>query len=173
MRAHWQMFAAYNRWANALIFEHAARLSDEDYRADCGVFFKSVHGTLNHLLVADRIWMQRITGANASPMRLDAILYDAFQDLREARVAEDRLIIAFVEGLDEAALSRWFRYRAISAAVEFEQELASALAHWFNHQTHHRGQLHGLLTRLSGEAPVLDFLAFQRSCGAGVIRSIA
>ena len=59
MKSHWQMFAAYNAWANRRLYDHAARLSNDDYRADRGAFFKSVHGTLNHLLVADRIWMAR------------------------------------------------------------------------------------------------------------------
>ncbi len=62
MKSHWQMFAAYNAWANRRLYDHAARLSDEDYRADRGAFFKSVHGTLNHLVVTDRIWMARFYG---------------------------------------------------------------------------------------------------------------
>ncbi len=173
MKAHWQMFAAYNAWANARIYEHAAQLSDDDYRADRGAFFKSVHGTLNHLLATDRIWMQRFTGAGEAPDRLDAILFDQFDELQTARVAEDRRIIAFVENLDEAALSRSIRYRAISMPAEFEQELASALAHWFNHQAHHRGQIHCLLTGLAGVAPELDLLAYQRACGGHGIRRIA
>jgi len=167
------MFAAYNAWANARIYEAAAKLSDEEYRADCGAFFKSVHGTLNHLLATDRIWMQRLRGESGSSVRLDAILFDKFEELRSARIVEDSRIVDFIETLDEAAISNRIRYRAISTPAEFEQDLGSALAHWFNHQTHHRGQVHGLLTRLSGAAPELDLLIYQRACDANAIRQIA
>jgi uncharacterized damage-inducible protein DinB len=137
--AHYRMFGHYNAWANKRLYDAAARLSTEQYRADRGAFFKSVHGTLNHLLVTDRIWMQRFTGEGDAPNRLDAILFETFEGLRDAREAEDRRIVDFVE-----------------------QQLAPALAHWFNHQTHHRGHVHALLTGLVGEAPVLDLLFFQR-----------
>ncbi len=167
MKSHWQMFAAYNGWANARLYEAAAKLSDADYRADCGAFFKSVHGTLNHLLVADRIWMRRFTGSGEAPDRLDAILFDSLAELRQARAAEDVRIVTFVDGLDAARLSSSFRYRAVTMPAEFEQQLAPALAHWFNHQTHHRGQIHGLLTRLAGAAPELDLLLYKRSVGLG------
>ncbi len=173
MKAHWQMFAGYNAWANQRIYEAASKLSDEDYRADRGAFFKSVHGTLNHLLVTDRIWMQRFTGAGDVPDRLDAILFDSLSELQAARLTEDARIIAFIDSLDEAQLSCTLRYRAISTPAECEQELASALAHWFNHQTHHRGQIHALLTRLTGAAPELDLLVYQRLVGLGRTRRIA
>ena len=62
MKSHYTMFAAYNAWANRRLYDAAATLSDSDYRADRGAFFKSMHGTLNHLLAADRIWMKRFTG---------------------------------------------------------------------------------------------------------------
>ena len=108
MKSHWQMFAAYNTWANRRLCDHAARLSDEDYWADRGAFFKSVHGTLNHLLVTDRIWMARFTGSSEPPPRLDTIVCDRFEDLRAARVAEDARIVAFIDGLDEADFSGTF-----------------------------------------------------------------
>ncbi len=165
MKSHWQMFAAYNQWANARLYEAAAKLSDEDYRADHGAFFKSVHGTLNHLLASDRIWMARFVGSGEKPVPLDAILFETLPELKAARVAEDERITAYIDGLDEAALSSTFRYRAISVPVEFEQVLSLALAHWFNHQTHHRGQVHALLTRLTGTAPELDLLIYQRISG--------
>jgi uncharacterized damage-inducible protein DinB len=156
------MFAHYNAWANDRLYEAAARLSGEQYRADRGAFFKSVHGTLNHLLVTDRIWMQRFTGEGDAPNRLDAILFEAFDELRVARAAEDRRILRFVAGLDDRCLEGTIKYRRVSSPEEFEQALAPALAHWFNHQTHHRGQVHALLTGLLGQAPELDLLYFQR-----------
>ena len=85
--------------------EAAARLTAEQYRADRGAFFKSVHGTLNHLLVTDRIWMRRFTGEGDAPDRLDAILFETFEGLRAAREAEDRRIVDFVDGLDEGRIA--------------------------------------------------------------------
>ena len=159
---HYRMFANYNSWANNRLYEAAARLSSEQYRADRGAFFKSVHGTLNHLLVTDRIWMQRFTGEGDAPNRLDAILFETFDELRAAREAEDRRILRFVAGLDDRRIEGTIKYRRVSSPDEFEQQLAPALAHWFNHQTHHRGQVHALLTSLVGQAPELDLLYFQR-----------
>jgi uncharacterized damage-inducible protein DinB len=160
--AHYRMFGHYNTWANSRLYEAAARLSTEQYRADRGAFFKSVHGTLNHLLATDWIWMQRFTGEGDAPDRLDAILFETFCELRAAREAQDRRIVDFVEGLDDRRIAGTIKYRRVSSPEEFEQQLAPALAHWFNHQTHHRGHVHALLTGLVGQAPELDLLFFQR-----------
>ena len=92
---HYRMFGHYNAWANRRLYDAAAELSSEQYRADRGAFFKSVHGTLNHLLVTDRIWMQRFTGEGDAPNRLDAILFETLGELRAAREAEDRRIARF------------------------------------------------------------------------------
>lgn len=163
MKAHFDMFAGYNAWANRRLYEAAAALTDAQYREDRGAFFKSVHGTLNHLLVGDRVWMHRFTREGTPPARLDLILFEDFADLRAAREAEDRRIVDYVRGLDDEKIAGLIRYRRVTAPETVEQALALALAHFFNHQTHHRGQAHGLLTALTGRAPELDLLYFQRS----------
>lgn len=165
MKPHFQMLAGYNAWANARLYDAAAELTDGQYRQDRGAFFKSVHGTLNHLLTTDRIWMQRITGQGNAPDRLDTILFEDLPGLRAAREAEDQRIIDHIGGLDEKALDGVIRYRRVSTPELFEQALSPALAHLFNHQTHHRGQAHALLTTLTGKAPELDLLYFQRLLG--------
>jgi uncharacterized damage-inducible protein DinB len=156
------MLGHYNAWANVRLYDAAARLDETQYRADRGAFFKSVHGTLNHLLVTDRIWMKRFTGDGDAPDRLDAVLFEGFDALRAARVAEDARIVAYVDGLDEARIAGMISYRRVSSPEQFVQQLAPALAHWFNHQTHHRGQVHALLTGLGQPATELDLLFFQR-----------
>lgn len=163
MKAHFDMFAGYNAWANKRLYEAAAALSDAQYREDRGAFFKSVHGTLNHLLVGDRVWMHRFTGEGTPSARLDQILFEDFAGLRAAREAEDRRIVDYAKGLDEARIAGLIRYRRVTSPETVEQPLVLALAHFFNHQTHHRGQAHGLLTQLAGRAPELDLLYFQRS----------
>jgi uncharacterized damage-inducible protein DinB len=159
---HYRMFGRYNAWANRLLYDAAAKLTSEQYRADRGVFFKSMHGTLNHLLLTDRVWLQRFTGEQAVANRLDAILYDAFDELRAARDAEDARIVSYVDGLTDDRITGIVKFRRVTTPEEFEEPLAPLLAHWFNHQTHHRGQAHAVLTGLVGEAPELDLLFYQR-----------
>jgi uncharacterized damage-inducible protein DinB len=167
MKKHYTMFAGYNAWANRRVYDAASQLSDADYRADRGAFFKSMHGTLNHLLATDRIWMKRFTGEGEAPDRLDAILHESFGPLRAAREAEDRRIVTWVHGLDQARLGGVIRYRRVSTPEEFVQPLMPALDHWFNHQTHHRGHAHMILTSLGRPAPELDLLYYQREVAAG------
>ncbi len=167
MKTHYTMLAGYNAWANRRLYAAAARLSDADYRADRGAFFKSLHGTLNHLLATDRIWMKRFTGGGEAPNRLDAILHEHLVDLDAARTAFDRHIIDWVDALDEAQLRGVIRYRRVSTPEEFVQPLMPALDHWFNHQTHHRGQAHMIMTTLGRQAPELDLLFYQREAAAG------
>lgn len=166
MKKHYHTFAGYNAWANRRLYEAAATLSDAEYRSDRGAFFKSMHGTLNHLLATDRIWMKRFTGTGDAPERLDAVVQEQFTALRAAREAEDRRIVAWIEGLDEAAFAGVIRYRRVSSPEEFIQELMPALDHWFNHQTHHRGHAHMILTSLGRTAPELDLLFYQREIAA-------
>jgi uncharacterized damage-inducible protein DinB len=169
MKAPFKMLADYNAWTNERLYDAVATLPDKDYRADLGAFFGSLHGTLNHLLVGDRIWMQRFTGEGDAPAALDAILYEDFAELRAARRAEDQRIIAYVGRLSERDLEGVLRYRSTRSPAELQQELAAVLLHFFNHQTHHRGQAHCLLTRLLAEAPSFDLLAYQRQTGVSLI----
>lgn len=165
MRRDFQMFADYNRWANALVYEACAELTDEEYRADQGAFFGSAHRTLNHLLCADRIWLKRVTGSGEAPTALDTILHEDFAALREARIAEDQRIIDWIETLDEGKLAASFTYSPISSSTVITQPLGPVLAHVFNHQTHHRGQVHMILTSLGKPSVVLDLVYFLRGDG--------
>lgn len=168
MRDHFMMMAGYNAWCNERIYEAVSRLSDADYRADLGAFFKSVHGTLNHMLVADRVWLSRFTGEGPRPTALDEILYDAFADLRNARRAEDARIEAYTATLDDEALAATLHYRALSQPVEVTFPLRLALHHLFNHQTYHRGQVTALLTRLTGASPPIDLVYYNLETGDGL-----
>lgn len=162
------MFAGYNAWANERLYASVAALPEDAFHADAGAFFGSLCGTLNHLLVADRIWMRRFAGTGDAPDRLDAVLFEEFASLAQARVEEDRRISDWIAGLDDEALAGTISYRRIVAPTPVVQPLAEALAHFFNHQTHHRGQAHALVTRFGGKetGPVLDLLAYQRELSA-------
>jgi uncharacterized damage-inducible protein DinB len=159
-------FARYDRWADARLAATVAALDEGAYRADLGLVFRSIHGTLNHLLVADRIWLHRMTGErdDGLPDRLDAILVDDRGALAAAREREDGRIIAFADRLDEAALAGICSYRTRTGEA-YAQPLAAVLAHLFNHQTHHRGQMHAALTGLGQTAPALDLIYYLREVG--------
>ena len=174
MKSRYLMFAGYNAWCNERLYDAAALLSVTDYRADRGAFFKSLHGTLNHLLVGDRIWMQRFTGVGERPPSLDAILYDDFEALRAARRSQDTLISRYIDRLSEDDLNGTLRFRTIVNPQTIEQTLAPALDHFFNHQTHHRGQAHALLSAIIGNerTPSFDLIIYQRETGQGGIRKM-
>jgi uncharacterized damage-inducible protein DinB len=175
MPERYHMLAGYNAWANERLYDAASMLPDKEYRADRGAFFGSLHGTLNHILVGDRIWMRRFTGSGEAPNRLDAILYNDLEKLREARRAEDLRISRYCSSIDEKILEGEFSYRTIVKPSTVTQKLAPALDHFFNHQTHHRGQAHCLLTAIGGQeaAPSLDLILFQRETGLGGTRQQA
>src|ERR1700722_15639304 len=165
MKAHFVMMANYNEWANARLFRVAGTLEEALYRKEVGAYFKSLHGTLNHLLVADRIWMRRLTGAGDHPERLNAILFDNLPSLHTARVEEDRRIIGFVQGLAEPAFEEVLDYRTLNGTPQ-RQRRREILAHLFNHETHHRGQAHAILTVLGvAEPEPLDLLIMLRDKG--------
>jgi len=162
MKSHFLLMARYNAWANARLYKMASDLPDELYRKDVGAYFRSLHGTLNHILTADRIWMRRLTGTGEHPDKLNAILFDDLASLRAARQAEDQRILGFVEGLAEADFEKTVEYQTLSGTLQ-KQVLGDILAHFFNHQTHHRGQSHAILTVLGvAEPEPLDLLAMLR-----------
>lgn len=160
MLDHFRMFADYNNWANRRLYAAAADLPDSELRQSKGAFFGSVLATLNHILVADRIWMKRFTGEGDAPTALDATLHDDLASLASAREREDARMIAWLAGLDEAQLTATFTYTPLSTPVSITQKLGPTLAHVFNHQTHHRGQVHATLTALGRPSIVLDLAFF-------------
>lgn len=165
LKPHFLTLAQYNRWANRRLYDAAAALSDEDRRRDLGAYFGSLHGTLNHLLVGDYLWFRRILGTGPKPARLDEVLHEDFAELRAAREAEDERILATVEALDEARLVAPLDYATV-AGDRFSQPLSEVLTHVFNHQTHHRGQAHGLLSQLGQAPPPLDLVYLYRERAA-------
>ena len=163
--AYFQTLARYNQWANERLYAACAELADADYRAPRQAFFGSIHGTLNHLLVADRIWMGRLEGPDSGLRQLNQILYEDFQELRAAREAEDRRIVRFMDGLGQETLDGVLTYTTTTGAP-METPWVWTLAHLFNHQTHHRGQAHGLLSQTPVAPPPLDLLIYLRQPAA-------
>lgn len=166
---HYRALARYNGWMNERIYARCATIPDDDRKRDLGAFFRSIHGTLNHILLADRAWLGRFTGdrtlaesrdAAGRVIRLTSLaqeLYADFDDLRRERAATDAAIVRWVETLDEPRLTAPLAYRGTSGAP-FEHPLWWAVAHFFNHQTHHRGQVTTLLAQRGIDPGVTDLI---------------
>lgn len=164
MLDHWRMFAAYNAWANRRLYDACAARPETDFNRDGGAFFGSLKATLNHLLVTDRIWLARFEGEANPAYQLDTVLFEDLGALKTAREIEDARLSDYVGRLGQDDLVGVVAYRRQTASEDVRQPLMQALAHLFNHQTHHRGQAHALLTQFGGAdaAPALDLAFFQR-----------
>lgn len=165
MIAHFHAMARYNRWQNQRLYQHAASLTDEQRRRDMGAFFRSIHGTFNHLLLADRLWMGRFTGEPFQVESLDQELYADFATLREERAREDERILAWVDGLSPADLDGELTFTSMSNPQTRRMAFWFALSHFFNHQTHHRGQVTTLLHQLGVDPGVTDLLRLPDEAG--------
>ena len=141
---YYSTFARYNAWANTRLYEACAKLPESEYLKPRASFFGSIHATLNHLMVGDRIWLGRIEG-RPEKLALNQILYGDFTALQVARVAEDDRLVRVVEGLDPTRLDQPLDYLN-TRGERFRTPLRIVLDHLFNHQTHHRGQAHALIT---------------------------
>jgi uncharacterized damage-inducible protein DinB len=166
------MLARYNAWANGRLFQASSRLSDDELRRDMGAFFGSLIATLNHLLVGDMIWMSRFQGKRDEIRDLNAVLYEDLGSLWKARARLDQQIVGYMESLDDKRLSSTVTYRTTRSPAEIEQLLAPLIVHFFNHQTHHRGQAHCIITALASEAPSLDLFVYQRETGESIVKGM-
>lgn len=153
--SHFRMLGRYNQLANERLYGACARLSDAERTKDRGAFFGSIHATLNHILVGDRIWMTRFEGGAAPSTDLDAILHKDFEELREARIAKDARIETYTVSLTAESLEGKIAY-VNNEGREFRDPLVVLLTHFFNHQTHHRGQVTAMLSQTEVTYPVLD-----------------
>ena len=165
MREHLRRMARYNAWANRRLYAACEQLAEDEYHKPRAAFFGSIHGTLNHLLVGDRIWLARIEGRPSPEVRLDDRPCASLALLRTARAAEDARMIALVDGYAEDDLERPVRYRRITAPDESVTPLHVCWLHLFNHQTHHRGQVHDQLSQTAVAPPPLDLIFYLRETG--------
>jgi uncharacterized damage-inducible protein DinB len=162
--AHAQAMASYNRWQNRSLYREAGRLDDAQRKEARGAFFGSIHATLSHLLFGDQIWLHRfgrpsMPRARSIPESLTA--YPDWSELEAARVAFDEVIIGWAAGLDEEWLAAEMTWKPAALDVMLTKPRWLLVAHMFNHQTHHRGQVHCLLTQ-AGIKPGDTDLPFLR-----------
>ncbi len=151
-----ELFAEYNRWMNEKIYDAAARLSDEQRKQDRGAFFKSIHGTLNHVLWGDNNWVARLRGQPLTMPRIGTILFEDFEELRRARVEKDAEISAWAAGVTAEWLAQPFTWKPATIDHTFVHPTWALVSQMFNHQTHHRGQVTTLLMQFGIDPGVTD-----------------
>jgi uncharacterized damage-inducible protein DinB len=158
----YRAMSRYNRWMNENLYTLAATLSDAQRKHDSGAFFKSIHGTLNHLLLGDRVWLGRFTDTPFVVKSLSDELYADFDTLRIERSTTDQAIIDWIDALTERDLTGALTYKRVNGKTS---SLAKSLCvtHFFNHQTHHRGQVTTLLSQQGIDPGVTDLIAMPEA----------
>ena len=169
LQEHVCLMADYNQWMNQKLYETAGKLSPEQLSENKGAFFGSILGTLNHIVVADTIWLKRFAPAlpthqelNAirelpQPASLDAILFANLQALKNRRQLLDETFLEFAKSLCDEELE-WVITYTNSKGIASSKTLFSLLMHVFNHQTHHRGQATTLLSQSGVDVGITDLV---------------
>jgi uncharacterized damage-inducible protein DinB len=153
-KSYVQLMSRYNKWQNENLYGAADKLSDEERKRERGAFFGSMLATLNHLLWGDQIWMSRFAGTPRpeGSIKESVSYHPVWEDLKRERVAFDRVIIDWAASLDPKWLEGDLVYFSGVTGREMTRPKWFLLSHMFNHQTHHRGQVHCMLTQ-SGVKP--------------------
>ncbi|MGV6801744.1 MAG: DinB family protein [bacterium] len=148
--AYIRQLAAYNQWQNQSIYKAADQITPEQRLQDHGLFFKSVFATLNHILWADRIWMEHFAQTPAPRQKTIAASVEEVEgwaELKATRIAFDEVIINWAEGLSDTQIDKNYSWRSMSKQQTYTKPLGLLIGHMFNHQTHHRGQVNAVLTK--------------------------
>ena len=158
---NFQLLANYNTWANTKIFSACKQLDDLEYKKDRKAFFSSIYGTLNHLLVVDRAYISRIKGEDHGLLSLDQILYENLYQLEGARIIEDQHLVDLVNNLSKESIHKEITYRGFDSGKQ-TYTINIILLTLFNHQTHHRGQIHNMLSQAGIKTPQIDIPDFKK-----------
>ena len=151
-----ELMARYNQWMNEKLYQVCAGIPDQERKKDLGAFFKSVHGTLNHLLYGDKAWMSRFLGMPLAVTAIGEELHQDFAGLRADRTALDQQILDWSHALSAQWLDAPFEY---TSNVDRKTRVIPTwvlVTHMFNHQTHHRGQVTTLIKQLGHEPGITD-----------------
>lgn len=158
LRDYFQQLAVYHAWATQrLLHEHVALMGDADYRCNAGLFFDSMHGTLNHLLVAETIWQARFIDGQSPAMAMDAELETDARRLVESLSTLSLRWRHWLGGIDAPELDGALRYTRANGELLI-LPFAQTLGHVFNHATHHRGQMTAAITAMGYASPELDWV---------------
>jgi len=157
-RAYVQRMARYNRWQNENLYGTADTLSDAERRRERGAFFGSIHQTLSHLLWGDRMWMSRFTDVPKPPGGIpeSVSLYSDWDGLKTERKSFDQMTLNCADSVDPAWLNADQTFYSVASKSEWTHPRWVLVTHMFNHQTHHRGQVHSMLTQAGGKPSDTD-----------------
>lgn len=170
LQPHFLLMATYNQWMNDTVYDAASKMSKAELFADKGAYFGSIFGTLNHIVVADTIWLKRfathpsstttlaVMVALPTPERLDQVMFDDLDGLKTHRQWLDSVIINWIAALKDEGLESVLSYHS-TQGVPAIRSFSSLLFHFFNHQTHHRGQVSTLLSQAGVDIGITDLLA--------------
>ena len=153
-----RMMAGYNQWMNEKLYKVCSQLTDEERKRERGAFFNSIHGTLNHIILGDKIWMGRFRNIPFKVASLDEELFSDFEELHGERVVMDREITAWTGELTDNDLETTLEYTSFVNPARRCYPMWIAVTHFFNHQTHHRGQLTTLLSQCNVDYGVTDLI---------------
>lgn len=169
LKQHFELLASYNQWINAKLYEAASQLSGADLAKDRGAFFGSILNTLNHIVIADIIWLKRFAKHPScttvlrevadlpDPTSLNQIIFSDFSSLHKHRTWLDGQIIHWIDKLSENDLDYVLSYHNVKG-VSASKRYSNLLLHFFNHQTHHRGQVSTLLSQAGVDIGITDLL---------------
>lgn len=147
--------ARNNRWSNHRLHTACARLSDLDYFAQRRSYFGSIHAHLDHIVVVDWLYLERLTGNTLLPADLSEPMHENLVSLMLDQSKADQALIGFCEALTADSLGHEVTFSLLSGAT-YTERVGDVLAHLFQHQIHHRGQVHGLLSTTPVPPPQLD-----------------
>lgn len=167
-----RMMSRYNRWQNEAIFDAAQTLADAARREARGAFWGTIHGTLSHILWADRIWLSRFDAAAAPgvPLAESAMFEPDWDSLIRQRHGLDKDIIIWADSYPDGPINGTLTWYSGAAGRDVSAPLAVVLSHIFNHQTHHRGQVHAMLTAAGAQTADTDIFLMPPDHWAGVNR---
>jgi uncharacterized damage-inducible protein DinB len=157
---YFERLSRYNAWANERLYDACGQLAEAEFKAPRRAFFGSILATLNHILVGDRIWMSRLAGGTLV-LPLNKIVHGDLAPLRAARRQQDKLLTELVGGIAANRLDEPLHYQNTKGEA-FATPYRVVLGHLFNHQTHHRGQVHDMLSQTAVPPPELDLIYFVR-----------
>ena len=151
-----QLLARYNHWMNERLYAVVSEFSAEERTRDRGAFFGSMHRTLNHILWGDRIWLARFTDQRYAVAAFGADMYADFAELTRERAATDTAILDWTGQMTPAWLAGTLEWRSVSDGRLRRLANWIAVTHFFQHATHHRGQLATLIKQAGKDTGITD-----------------
>lgn len=169
MKALVNMMMEYNHWANNRLYQDCSKVPAEIFHRNLGAEYESMHKTLDHILLADLLWLDRFKGKGDKFTSFKQVITSSFDDLQERRDATDEELTRFCQEITEAGLSKMVHFKTILDPAELEQPVGGALLLLFHLQSHYRAQVQAQLNMHGFQSRALNLMTFQRQTGLGLM----